>query len=78
MKLLDEHSLRAIKNLVRTGPKDDKDAKYCEQAPYFWGGRCLLLKFPFHSVALEKTVHQLMETLCATATQRCQSIERTC
>ncbi|CAE7571521.1 jar [Symbiodinium natans] len=31
MKLLDEHSLRAIKNLVRTGPKDDKDAKYCEQ-----------------------------------------------
>ena len=53
MKLLDEHSLRAIKNLVRTGPKDDKDAKYCEQAPYFWGGRCLLLKFPFHSVALQ-------------------------
>ena len=31
MKLLDEHSLRAIKNLVRTGPKDDKDAKFCEQ-----------------------------------------------
>ena len=35
MKLLDEHSLRAIKNLVRTGPKDDKDAKFCEQAGLF-------------------------------------------
>mmetsp|Transcript_101254 Transcript_101254/g.179895 ORF Transcript_101254/g.179895 Transcript_101254/m.179895 type:complete len:1387 (+) Transcript_101254:70-4230(+) len=30
MTVLDEHSLRAIKNLCRIGPGDDKDMKFCE------------------------------------------------
>eukprot|EP00933_Yihiella_yeosuensis_P050590 TRINITY_DN4838_c0_g1_i4.p1 TRINITY_DN4838_c0_g1~~TRINITY_DN4838_c0_g1_i4.p1 ORF type:complete len:1312 (-),score=275.42 TRINITY_DN4838_c0_g1_i4:174-4109(-) len=31
MQRLDEHSLRAVKNLVRIGPNDNKDVKFCEQ-----------------------------------------------
>lgn len=31
LKLLDEHSLRAVKNLVREGGA--KDSKFCEQVP---------------------------------------------
>ena len=31
LKLLDEHSLRAVKNLVREGAA--KDSKFCEQVP---------------------------------------------
>eukprot|EP00442_Polarella_glacialis_P058713 CAMPEP_0115125062 /NCGR_PEP_ID=MMETSP0227-20121206/48773_1 /TAXON_ID=89957 /ORGANISM="Polarella glacialis, Strain CCMP 1383" /LENGTH=1400 /DNA_ID=CAMNT_0002528271 /DNA_START=21 /DNA_END=4223 /DNA_ORIENTATION=- len=31
MSKLDEHSLRSVKNLVRCGPGEDKDSKFCEQ-----------------------------------------------
>eukprot|EP00931_Biecheleriopsis_adriatica_P052437 TRINITY_DN304_c0_g4_i3.p1 TRINITY_DN304_c0_g4~~TRINITY_DN304_c0_g4_i3.p1 ORF type:complete len:1396 (+),score=270.35 TRINITY_DN304_c0_g4_i3:95-4282(+) len=31
MSKLDDHSVRAGKNLVRTGPGEDKDTKFCEQ-----------------------------------------------
>lgn len=31
MKMLDEHSLRSVKNLCRSGPRDNKDTKFCEQ-----------------------------------------------